>query len=331
MKASDLGERGIIELIWSVIRAKAGSRAVDSMALPPPDDASALRMADGTFLVLKTDAFAKKTDAPKGMRHYQMGWKAVTMNISDLAAKGARPEAFMFSLSIPRRYSGSLIRSLVSGISDASNEYRAPVLGGDVGEAGELIVAGFAVGIAKNLVKRSGAKPGDILAVTGPFGDTASAFKILLEGADSPPPLRRALCRSVYRPRARAKVGAALADSCALTSCMDSSDGLAFTLNELAKSSGVGFVLSVLPVSDLAKEFAALQKVQAWDLALFGGEEYELVFTVKPGLWDRAVGAARAAGCEIIRIGEAVSGSKVVLADGSGEREIPHKGWEHLR
>jgi len=331
MKVSQLGERGIIDLIWSVIKKEGGAQSLKDMVLPPSDDASAVRLEDGRYLVLKTDMFNRRTDAPKGMRHRQMGMKAVTINISDLAAKGAWPFAFLFSLGLPRNYKQNNLRSLVSGINAAALDYGAPVLGGDVGEAKDLIVAGFAVGFSRNLVKRSGASPGDIVAVTGPFGDTAAAYKILLKGMKAPQPLRKTLCRSVYEPKARLEVGIALAESGLVTSSMDSSDGLAFTLNELAKSSDVGFVIDSLPISKPARDFASLNKLSPEDLALFGGEEYEIVVTVKKGAWERALGAARYVGGDLIRMGEVVSKKKVVLIKGSKETPIPTKGWEHLK
>ncbi|MGC8936149.1 MAG: thiamine-phosphate kinase [Candidatus Methanomethylicaceae archaeon] len=328
MSVSNLGERGIIELIWSIMEKDGHARG---QILPPSDDASAILLKDGNYLVLKTDMFVRMTDAPKGMKPFQMGAKAVTMNISDLAAKGARPSAFLFSLGLPRSFPVMSLRGIISGISSAAKDYGVQVLGGDVGEAKDLIISGFAVGFAKNLVKRSGASPGDIVAVTGEFGNTAAAYKILLEGLKAPPSLKKKICRSVYEPRARTPLGAALAESGAITSSMDSSDGLAFTLNELSRSSKVSFRISCLPISKEALEFASIHKISPEDLALYGGEEYELVVTVSPGKWKDAIRVAEAAGGALIRIGEVLPGEKVFLARGSEEVEIPSKGWEHLK
>jgi len=331
MKVSQLGERGVIDLIWSIIKKEGGTQSLKDLVLPPSDDASAVRLEDGRYLVLKTDMFVRRTDAPKGMRHRQMGAKAVTINISDLAAKGAYPFAFLFSLGMPRNYEQSNVRSLISGINAAALEYGAPILGGDVGESKDLIVAGFAAGFSRHLVRRSGASAGDIVAVTGPFGDTAAAYKILLKGMKAPQPLRKILCRSVYEPRARLEVGIALADSGLVTSSMDSSDGLAFTLNELARASNVSFTIDNLPISKSASKFASLNKLSPEDLALFGGEEYEIIVTIKKGAWDTALKAVKNVGGDLIRIGKVVSGKNVVLIKGSKEVPIPAKGWEHLK
>jgi thiamine-monophosphate kinase len=330
MKASSLGERGIIELIWSVLGDRPQNNPAE-MVLPLPDDASAVKMNDGNYLVLKTDMFVRRTDAPKGMTHHQMGVKAFAMNISDLAAKGARPFAFLFSLGLPKSYRVSSIRSLIKGLSLASAEYATPILGGDVGEAKDLIVAGFLSGAAKSLVRRSGASPGDTLAVTGRFGNTASAFKILFEGKSASSDLTHLLLSSVYNPRARLAVGLAVAGSHAATSSMDSSDGLAYTLNGMAKASGVGFAVDSLPLSNGAMAFAKLHGLDPNGLALFGGEEYEIVYTIKQGGWSFAEKAARDAGGELIRIGEVVNGKGVFLRDHKSENPIPDRGWEHLR
>ncbi|MEN3053608.1 MAG: thiamine-phosphate kinase [Candidatus Methanosuratincola petrocarbonis] len=329
-RAGDIGERGLIEMIWDLVdRQLPGSKS--ESALPHPDDASAVILPDGRYLVLKTDMFVRRTDAPRGMLHSQMGRKTVVMCSSDLAAKGAKPHAFMHSMGIPPGYRPGSVMELVRGVLSACNEYGIAFLGGDLGESKDLVVAGFMVGFADRIVRRSGALPGDLLAVTGPFGDTASAFEILLNGRAAPPPLRRRLLRSVYQPRARVDLGVALAGTGAVTSSMDSSDGLAFTLHELARSSGVRLQLSKVPVSSAAEEFASIHRIPAEELALYGGEEYEIVLTIKPEALGRAQLAAERCGNSILLIGRVEEGRGVFFNDGTVERPIEAKGWEHLR
>ncbi|MDH7555890.1 MAG: thiamine-phosphate kinase [Candidatus Methanosuratincola sp.] len=329
LRAGDIGERGLIELIWGLVdRQLLGEPAENP--LPHPDDASALLLPGGRFLVLKTDMFVRRTDAPRGMRHYQMGRKSVVMCASDLAAKGAKPHAFMHSMGVPPSYPSGGVLDLVRGLLSACKEYGVAFLGGDLGESKDLVVAGFMVGFADRIVRRSGASPGDLLAVTGHFGETASALEILLKGRSAPPPLRRRLLRSVYQPRARVDLGVALAGTGAVTSSMDSSDGLAFTLHELARSSGVRFVIYKVPVSRAAEEFASIHGIPAEELALYGGEEYEFVLTIKPEAYDRAQAAAERCGNSLLPIGRVEEGRGVFLSDGTLERPIEAKGWEHL-
>lgn len=330
LRAGDIGERGLIELFWELVdRELPGARP--ESPLPHPDDASAIRLPDGRYLVLKTDMFVRRTDAPRGMWHSQMGRKSVVMCASDLAAKGARPHAFMHSMGIPPGYRSERVLELVGGELSACKEYGMAFLGGDLGESKDLVVAGFMIGFADRIVRRSGTSPGDLLAVTGLFGDTASAFEILLKGRDAPPQLRRRLLRSVYEPRARVDLGVALAGTGIMTSSMDSSDGLALTLHELAKSSGVRFVLSKVPVSRDAEEFASIHRIPAEELALYGGEEYEIVFTIKPEALGKAQEVAYRCGGSLFAIGKVEEGSGVFFSDGSVERPIEAKGWEHLR
>jgi thiamine-monophosphate kinase len=328
LKAASLGERGIIDMIRSELDSRGAAQP--DPPLPHPDDASAMRLPDGRFLVIKTDMFVRRTDAPRGMRHLSMGWKAITMNVSDMAAKGAMPAAAMVALGIPRGYGAGALRLFFRGASEAARHYGFPILGGDVGEARDLCASVFLVGYAGRIVKRGGARPGDIVAVTGEFGSTGAAYRILLEGMSAPAPLRRALCRRVFSPLARLREGVALAESGCLSSSMDSSDGLAFTLHSLSKSSGCGFDLTSIPVSKAAIDFARIHGISAEDLALRGGEEYELAVTVPPERWGDAMEVAAAAGGSLIRIGTAVEGSGVRLTSG-GVRELPEDGWEHFR
>lgn len=330
MKASDLGERGIIELIWRVLSEHGGFKP-SKIPLPHPDDATAIEMEGGKYLLMKSDTFVKRTDAPRGMRHRSMGRKALVMNISDLAAKGAEPLAFLFSLGVPRGYDARRIEELVQGLAEASREYGVPILGGDVCESKELFVAGFATGAAKRIVRRSGATPGDIVAVTGPFGDTAAALRILLEGLEAPPRLRRKALRSIYEPSARLGLGRRLAEAGVVTSSMDSSDGLAFTLNELARSSKVGMRISSIPASPVALELSRLHRLNVSDLVFFGGEEYEIVYTVSRGKWEDALRISRESGGHLIGIGEVILGSAVIYSEGGAEVPVPPKGWEHLK
>jgi len=329
MKASDLGERGIIDLIWRVLSVH-GSADARRGALPHPDDATAVRM-NGSLFLLKSDTFVKRTDAPRGMRHQDMGRKTLVMNLSDLAAKGAEPLAFLFSLGVPRGYSAKRIEGLVQGLAEASEEYGVPILGGDVCESRELFIAGFAAGRADRVVRRSGASPGDVVAVTGPFGDTAAGLRILLGRLVAPPKLRRRLLQKVYRPSPRLKLGRKLAEAGCVTSSMDSSDGLAFTLNELARSSGVGMKIGSLPVSPAALEFSQIHSLNPTDLVFFGGEEYEIVYTVARNRWEEALELSGAVGGRLMGIGEVVEGSRVVYLEGEREVPLPPKGWEHLK
>ena len=179
---------------------------------------------------------------------------------------------------------------MAKGFEVGAREYGGYVIGGDTNEASDIIINGVALGIAQKdrIIKREGASPGDILATTGPFGLTATAFKILLEGKEPPEGLRESLVESVYNPKARIQEGIALAHSGAVTSSIDSSDGLAMSLYDLSKSSGVGFQVDDLPIPPEVMAYTNHHGLNPAHLALYGGEEYELVFTVKKDLLEDA-------------------------------------------
>ena len=266
--AGDVGERGIMP----------------GMPVPFWDDVMALSLGDGRAVVLNTDMLVWSTDVPRGMTHRQAARKAVVMNFSDLGAKGVRPAAFLSNIAIPRDVSVENVEELAKGFEEGAREYGGYVIGGDTNEADDIIISGVAVGVADEgaLIKREGASPGDVLATTGYFGDTAAAFKMLLEGCEAPKEVEESLLASVFSPRARVEEGVALAESRAATSCIDSSDGLARSLYDLSRSSGLGFTLHKIPVSQGARMFAEHNDLDPVALALYGGEEYELVFTVPP-------------------------------------------------
>ena len=322
----ELGERGLIERILRLITP------LPSNPLPPWEDASALELHDDLVALLKTDMLLWSTDVPPGMKPRDVGWKTVVMNFSDLAAKGVRPLAFLASLGLPADIQLKTVEELIRGIDEASRHYDAYFLGGDTNEASEIIVAGVAFGVGRRekLMRRSGARPGDILAVTGPFGDTAASFKILLEGYEAPGNLRRRLLEAVYHPRARVEEGIALAERGVVTASIDSSDGLAMSLHDLSRSSGVGFRVERLPITDEAMRFAELHDIDPWMLALYGGEEYELVFTVQPENLEGAREALGEGGCSLMEIGVATRDRRLIYVDEGVEKPIG-VGWEHFK
>lgn len=325
--AGELGERKIIELIIENLEK------MPSMPIPFGDDISAIPLGRGRLAVVKTDMLIGKTDVPPRMAPRQIARKAVVMNISDLASKGVGPTAVLVSLGVPKDYSKKHLIDIGRGLNDGAREYNAYVIGGDTAESSDLIISCMVVGTAmeRTIIRRSGARAGDILATTGLFGKTAAGLKILLNKLDAPKEIRKNLLDAVYMPRARLREGLALARSGTVTASIDSSDGLAFSLHELHKMSHVGFKLTHLPLSPDAKRFADIHNLNEEDLALFGGEEYELIVTVKPDKWLRAERAVKRVGGRLIRIGYAAQDTAIALKVADKERPIPPRGYEHFR
>jgi thiamine-monophosphate kinase len=263
----------------------------------------------------------------------QAARKAVVMNISDFAAKGVKPKAILVSLGLPRRFSEDEIKEIGRGLNAGAREYDAYVIGGDTGEASDLVISISLFGIAKKdaLMLRSGAKPGDLVAVTGFFGKSAAGLKILLNGFDAPSEMSKILVDSVLMPYARLKEGLALSQTKAVTAAIDSSDGLAWSLHEIAKASNVGFLIDKLPTAEEAKKFCRLNRLNPLGLTLYGGEEYELVLTIKPALWRKAEKAIEKTGGKLLLIGKATAERQLLMEIDGRMKVIEPRGWEHFK
>lgn len=323
--AKELGERKIIKLIQENIDQ------MPNMPLPFGDDASAVDLGNNKLAIINMDMLVKKTDVPQGMSIWQAARKAAIMNISDLAAKGAKPVVLLASVGVPSNFSKTDIEQIAKGLNSGAREYGAYVVGGDTNQASDLIISCMAYGECnkQNLLKRNGANVGDYVAVTGYFGKTAAGLKILMEKL-TVPKIQESLVNSVLMPCAKVKEGIALAKSESVTASIDSSDGLAWSLHELSRASNVGFNITNLPVAPEAEKFAKIQGLDSADLALYGGEEYELVVTVNPNHWTKAQKAVESAGGVLIKIGVATEEKKCQLQIGNKTVEIQPRGWEHF-
>jgi thiamine-monophosphate kinase len=326
--AASLGEHRIIELM------RCFFDVMPNMPVPFGDDVSAVPVDKGDVAVLKTDMLVAKTDVPFGMNLWQAARKAVVMNVSDFAAKGVAPKAVLTSLGLPENLTRNQLEKIAKGLNAGAREYGAYVVGGDTGEATDLVIAVQLFGVARKnaLMLRSGAKPGDILAVTGLFGKSAAGLKLLLNKKCQASGVERdVLLDAVYMPYAHLQEGLALGRSGAVTASIDSSDGLGWCLHEIAKQSGVGFVVFKLPVATEAKLFAEANCADACKLALYGGEEYELVVTVNPNMWADAEAAVASAGGKLLPIGEATKEKQVLLNVEDVKLEIEARGYEHFK
>ena len=321
-----LGEREIIEIICRHLDV------MPKMPIPFGDDVSAYNIGDDNLAIIKTDMLVDKTDVPPGMSLWQAARKAVVMNVSDFAAKGVKPTAILVSLGIPTKLNREDIEQIGGGLNAGAREYDAYVVGGDTNEASDLVISISLFGTAKKntLMLRSGARPGDLVAVTGFFGKTLAGLKILLDGFKAPKRIGKVLIDSVLTPYARLDEGLALSRTKAVTSSIDSSDGLAWSLHEIAKMSGVGFLINKLPIAKEAEEFAKVNKLDPLELTLYGGEEYELVLTIKPKLWRKAEKAVKKVGGILIPIGEVTAKKQVLLEIDGKKHPVEPRGWEHL-
>ena len=306
---------------------------------PEPDDVGYAQVGKKT-MVVNTDTWVQSTDMPPRMTLRQAARKSVVSCISDLAAKGARPGFGTISVNIPKGATRGDIRGMAHGFADAAGEYNIRIVAGDTNAGREFVFNVCVVGehVLERKVARGGAGPGDGIFVTGPFGYTALGFKVLLEGhAGGGGAVRRAV-RSVLHPVARAEFGARCAKY--FTSAMDSSDGLGFTLNEMARQSGRAFEVHGIPATVQLERYARRNGMSLDSLVFYGGEEYEIVFTATASGGRRIARVADRLGVPLMKIGTVKDaggdgGCPVYVRRGGGDGDdirvkIEDSGWEHL-
>ncbi|MHA1859585.1 MAG: thiamine-phosphate kinase [Candidatus Asgardarchaeia archaeon] len=318
------------ETIIRFIKRFFKGRIERNTIIPFGDDSFSVK-TKGKFIVLNSDMLVAETDVPEELGFYYGGWKFVTMNVSDLAAKGVAPRYFIMSLGIPRSLDEEKFVEFLRGMRDCMDFYDIYLIGGDTNEACDFIASGTVLGYSEgNLMLRKGASPGDYLLVTGDFGNTAAAFKIILEGVKCSEGLKERILKSVSKPVARIEEGLKMAKCGLISSCIDSSDGLSRSLYELMRANGFGFKVSELPVSELTLMFSKETSVDVKDLVFYGGEEYELVFTVKREKWKDFIEYSDEVGIKYKKIGEVIEERKVLFEVEGKLLEVKEGGWIHF-
>ncbi len=314
MKLKELGERKIIGIF-----ARNFDRC-DNAAVGIGDDAAVFTLDSENYLVISTDLITQKTHIPREMIPLQIGRYAVNVNLSDIASMGAKPLGLVFSFGLPGEIDEKFVEELANGINNACREHGTCVLGGDTKEHGEIIIAGTAIGRVKKdrLLTRAGAKVGDIIGVTGKIGSAAAGFHCLTRNiADSEKFIKAAL-----EPNARVKEGEILSEYA--TACMDISDGLAFSLHEIAKESKKGFKVyeERIPVDEGLNRVSELSGVPVREMVFHKGGDFELLFTAPEDKFE-ALGKK----INITAIGE-VTEKGAVVQKGSKEFELEPRGHD---
>jgi thiamine-monophosphate kinase len=326
LKLHEFGERRLVELVRRICRPGKG------VVVGIGDDAAAVEM-DGQCIVATTDMLVSKQHFPPGTSPEQMGRKAVAVNLSDLAAMGASPLGLLFSVGLPRDLDVGFVERIVRGMDRAAREYGTSVVGGDIDESDEIVIAGAAFGSCRRerLMRRSGARPGDILAVTGSLGAASAGLSILL--GKKPAGGYRALTKAQLDPVPRVREGIALAGTGAVTSAIDITDSLASNLWQIARESGVRIVLEAdkLPVHPLVLKYAEDAGMDPMEFALFGGEDLELLLTLRPDRIDRAFRALRRIGTALTPIGRVERGRGALVEKSGRIMRLPDRGYEHFR
>jgi len=263
--------------------------------------------------VLTTDMLHDRTDFPDGTTRYTAGWRAVGASLSDVAAMGAEATAAVAVYAAPS-FGESALLEFVRGARDVCSAVGAEYVGGDLDDHREFTVATTALGRTADPVRRSGARPGDAVCVTGTLGRSAAALRLFERGDHG-----RANGLFRFLPRG----GPGLAVAADATAMIDSSDGLARSLHQLAAASDCGFAVeSPLPIDDAVDEVAA-DADDRRELGAFFGEDFELVFTVPP---DRLSEVRDRCDVAVTRVGTATDAADGLTLDSD---PLPDRGYTH--
>ena len=306
------------------IAAQAGTRS--DVLLGIGDDAALLQPAPGMQLVVASDTLNAGVHFAQDAAPFDIGWKALAVNLSDLAAMGAAPAWFTLGLSLPRP-DAVFVEALLQGMSSLARGHGVALVGGDT-TRGPLSLCVTAIGqLAPGAaLRRAGAREGDTVWVSGSLGDAAAALAQWQAG-DAGDPVMGARLR---RPTPRVALGQALASIA--HACIDVSDGLLADLGHVCTASGVGAVLEVdaLPASP-ALQALALEPDARRALQAAGGDDYELCFTAPEAAGARVHAAAQACGVAVTAIGRIVAGDGVLAVTGDGHAWTPPRaGYVHF-
>ncbi|MGH1521447.1 MAG: thiamine-phosphate kinase [Nitrosopumilus sp.] len=282
-------------------------------------------------LVAKTDTLVESTDIPPKMRLGDAARKSIVACVSDFASKGIRPKYGMISINLPKTISNAKIKEIATGFRNACQEYNILISGGDTNEGKEIVFNVCIFGNSNdNIVKRRGAKKGDAIFVTGPFGYTTVGLKIILGKYKGKGKFSKKALKSVTRPNTRLEFG--IKNKKYFSSSMDSSDGLSTTLNEMSKQSNKKFIINHIPAANGLQIIAKSQKWNLIDLVFHGGEEYEFVFTVSQKDKQRIKKNAKLLKIPIIEIGHVTTGNGVFIHHENNNMIcLKDLGWKHFR
>jgi thiamine-monophosphate kinase len=327
---ADAGESALV----ARIRARAGEPP-SFIHIGIGDDAAVIEPPRGGLDVVTTDALVEDVHFRRAWTNPEsIGWKAVVVNLSDLAAMGASPRAVFLTLALPDALPLADFDAIVEGVVRAASSAGAALAGGNIARSpGPLVVDVTAMGSARRrrVLTRSGARAGDLLYVTGDVGGAAAGLAVRSRGIDPDSwtePMRACVAR-YERPDARLRCGRLVAAARAASACIDLSDGLADAVRQLAAASGTGAQLdaSLVPMQPGAAEWLGADPLAR---AIAGGEDYELLFSVPPR--RRRAFHAAVARCRALtatHVGSVVAGSGAWLVR-DGQRSELAPGFSHF-
>jgi thiamine-monophosphate kinase len=336
VKVSELGEFGLIGRLAEVLASEGSAELAGRLAVGIGDDAAVWR-TDAAAIIATTDTLVAGVHfLPERTPWRDVGWKAIAVNVSDVAAMGGTPEFALVTLALPEETQAAETDELYQGLAEAGNAYAVVVAGGDVVRSPTFVITVALIGRAELdatgeplVLRRDAAQPGDLVAVTGCLGGAAGGLRVLRAGA-APSQAARSLIERQLRPRARLEAGRA-ALAAGIRCAIDISDGLLQDLGHVCQASRQGAVVwrDQVPVDPALTD--ALGPDEALRCAVAGGEDYELLIA---GSQDRIAAVRRNAGVPVTVVGEMVIDPDLqakLLDENGREVAISATGWDHLR
>jgi len=299
------------------------------------DDAALLAMPAGHILAVSTDTLVAGVHFPKSTRAFDIGWKSLAVNLSDLAAMGATPAWATLALTLPDA-DAQWVGQFADGFAALAGEFKLALVGGDTTQGLlniTVTVHGFVPDGAALL--RSGARAGDGVYVTGTLGDAAAGLRILAQGEGTPGNDRSTTSRAILierldRPTPRVAQGLALRGRA--SACIDISDGLVADLGHICAASGVAAEIDAESLPASSALFGLCDAPTRHALQLAGGDDYELCFTAADAEAASLLGDLARGGCGATRVGRIIAGHGVNIRDAGGNPvAVMRPGWEHFR
>jgi len=301
LRLKELGEYGLISYLCRRLTKKIGRGIAPEVSIIG-DDAFITRLSPERYLVAATDSLVEDVHfRRKWINFSQLGWKALAVTLSDFAAMGAiTPRYLLLNLGLPLDLPFKAVKELYQGIEKLSQRWRIVLAGGNTVRTEKIILTVFLIGetTKNNFISRSGARIGDLIFSTGPLGEAAAGLFLLKKGYRADNPRYKKLIRKHLLPQPRLEEGKTLARKKLATSLVDCSDGLEKSVKLLIEKNGLGaeIYLENLPLTpgleSCIKTISGFRQspLEAfWKLAIYGGEDYELIFTAQEKNYQKIV------------------------------------------
>ncbi|MEL6543065.1 MAG: thiamine-phosphate kinase [Myxococcota bacterium] len=320
----EVGEYGLIDYL----KRRLG-RATDGVVVGVGDDAAVLSTI-GPGAVLTSDCLVEREDFDFQYTSWEdVGHKAAAVNLSDLAAMGAAPRGLLLSIALRPSDMFREFVELIDGFVELGRKYGAPLVGGDISKtSGPMVISVTAVGEMdpKRVLRRHFGQPGDVIVATGTLGGSAAGMFLLQQGRRRP----ASLVKRHLRPQPQLKIAAALTEVDGINACADVSDGLARDAMLLPRPGlGARIEVSKIPVAQEVRTVAQEMGVPSWQLALTGGEDFELLLAVEPDGLEGLKAVAAENRVRMTPVGQIVDEPGLELVGAPEGYEV--QGFDHFR